>query len=115
MRLISFSRRIAGLSLLQTTSLLSSPNELPYLGWFDPTTDNWENAVLGNYGSSNDTFVGDEAWNGDMTLGDYGVNTPNDTVWAVVDQNSDFAVAPEPPSVVSDLVALFEALSKRRA
>ncbi len=56
----------------------------------------WENAVLGNFGSNNDTFVGVGAWNGEMTLGDWGVNTANHTVWAVLDHNSEFAVVPEP-------------------
>ena len=76
----------------------------PYLGWLNPTTDSWQNAVLGNYGSSNDYFVGIGAWNGDTTLGDYGVNTANDTVWAVVDHNSQYAVVPE-PSTLTHLAA----------
>ena len=62
--------------------------------------DQWEPAVLGNYGSSNDYFVGVGAWNGDTRLGDWGVNTANDTVWAVLDHNSDFAVVPEPSTLV---------------
>jgi hypothetical protein len=37
------------------------------------------------------------AWQpGDLTLGDWGVNTASNTVWAVVDHNSDFAAVPEP-------------------
>ena len=37
------------------------------------------------------------AWQtGDMTLGDWGVNTANDTVWAVLNHNSEFSVVPEP-------------------
>jgi hypothetical protein len=35
-----------------------------------------------------------------MTLGDWGVNTVNHTVWAVLDHNSDFAVTPEPGTLV---------------
>ena len=31
-----------------------------------------------------------------MTLGDWGVNTANNTVWAVVNHNSEFAVIPSP-------------------
>ena len=34
-----------------------------------------------------------------MTLGDWGVNTVNHTVWAVVNHNSEFA-APEPSTLV---------------
>ena len=40
-----------------------------YLGWLNPTTNQWVNAVTGNYGSSNDTFLGIGAWNNDTTLG----------------------------------------------
>jgi hypothetical protein len=56
----------------------------------------WEPAVAGNFGSSNDYFVGVGPWNGDTNLGDWGVNTANHTVWAVLDHNSEFAVVPEP-------------------
>jgi hypothetical protein len=62
--------------------------------------DQWESAVLGNFGSGNDRFVGVGAWNGDMTLGDWGVNVQTHTVWAVLDHNSDFAVVPEPSTLV---------------
>ena len=71
-----------------------------FLMSLDPVTNHWENAVLGNFGRSNDTFAGAGAWNGDMTLGNWGVNTANHTVWAVLDHNSDFAVVPEPASLV---------------
>jgi hypothetical protein len=88
------------LQMTYNPGLILSPNELPYLGWLNPNTGIWENAVLGNYGSSNDTFVGVGAWNGDMILGDWGVNTADDTVWAVVDHNSDFAAVPEPSAII---------------
>jgi hypothetical protein len=67
-----------------------------YLAWLDPGDGKWENAVAGNVGTNLGVFqLG--AWvPGDMTLGDYGVNTANHTVWAVLDHNSDFAVVPEP-------------------
>ena len=61
--------------------------------------DHWERAVVGNFGSSNDHFVGVEPWNNDMNLGDWGVNTSNHTVWAVLDHNSQFAVTPEPSTL----------------
>jgi len=79
---------------------LWASNEWIYLGWLNPSTDTWQNAVLGNFGSSNDHFVGIGAWGGDTTLGDWGVNTANDTVWAVLNHNSDFAVVPEPSALV---------------
>jgi autotransporter-associated beta strand protein len=67
-----------------------------YLAWLDPADGRWENAVQGNIGTNSDTFhLG--AWpDGDMTLGDWGVDTTSHTVWAVLDHNSDFAVVPEP-------------------
>ena len=61
--------------------------------------DLWEPAVLGNFGSNNDHFVGITPWNNDATLGDWGVNTSNHTVWAVLDHNSEFAVTPEPSTL----------------
>jgi hypothetical protein len=61
--------------------------------------DRWEPAVLGNFGSTNDRFVGVGQWNGDTTLGDWGVNVQTHTVWAVLDHNSQFAVTPEPSTL----------------
>ena len=71
--------------------------------------DQWLPAVEGNFGSTNNTFVGVEPWNGDMTLGEWGVNVETHSVWAVVDHNSDFAVVPDParwPSSALDRSAL---------
>ncbi|MCX7424780.1 MAG: PEP-CTERM sorting domain-containing protein [Planctomycetia bacterium] len=69
-------------------------NELVYLGWRNASTGRWTNAIDGNFGTNMGGFhLG--AWpNGDMTLGDYGVNTSSHTVWAVLDHNSDFGVVP---------------------
>ena len=85
---------------------LWASNQWLYLGWLNPNTDTWQNAVLGNYGSTNDTFVGVGAWSGDTTLGDWGVNTATDTVWAVVNHNSEFAVVPEPSTLILLAVAI---------
>jgi hypothetical protein len=78
---------------------LWASNEWLYLGWLNPNTDTWQNAVTGDFDSSNDTFMGVGAWAGDMTLGDWGVNTATDTVWAVINHNSEFAVVPEPSTL----------------
>jgi hypothetical protein len=44
-------------------------------------------------------FVGDVAYNSSMfTLGNYGVDTANNVVWAVINHNSEFAV-PEPATI----------------
>lgn len=68
-----------------------------YLGWLDPNTDQWVNAVNGNIGGTS-FFAGDKAYNAltDFNLGTYGVDTANGTVWAVINHNSDFATVPEP-------------------
>lgn len=68
-----------------------------YLGWLDPETDAWVNAVTGNFGGAA-FFAGDHAYNPltDFQVGTYGVDTANQTVWAVLNHNSDFAVVPEP-------------------
>ena len=62
--------------------------------------------MAGNFGAtdtpgrSNSHFAGVGPWNGDMTLGDYGVDVQSHTVWAVLDHNSRFAVVPEPSTLV---------------
>ena len=71
------------------------------LGWLDPADGMWKNAVLGNAGGT-PNFVGDRAYDPltDFVLGDYGVDTANNHVWAVLDHNSQFAATPEPASAV---------------
>ena len=80
-----------------TDSALTDPL---YLAWLNPATNTWQNAVDGNYGDGMETFY-DGPWQpGDLTVGDWGVDTANDTVWAVVNHNSEFAVVPEPGTMV---------------
>ena len=71
------------------------------LGWLDPADGMWKNAVLGNDGGT-PNFVGDRAYDPltDFLLGNYGVDTANNHVWAVLDHNSRFAATPEPASAV---------------
>ena len=80
-------------------SLLASEG-MVLLEWLNPVSGQWENAIDGNFGSNTGGFrLG--AWQpGDMTLGDWGVNTTSHVVWAVLDHNSDFAVVPEPSTCV---------------
>lgn len=42
----------------------------------------------------------DGAWSGEVALGTYGVDTVNNVVWVVTDHNSEFAVVPEPSTVL---------------
>jgi len=75
-------------------------NKWIYLAWRNPITGSWQNAIDGNFGTNLGSFH-QGAWvSGEMTLGNWGVNTVNNTVWAVLDHNSDFAVVPEPSSLV---------------
>jgi autotransporter-associated beta strand protein len=78
------------------------------LGWNNAGT--WVNAVLGNstsgalagsYAMGWNTFLANNggSFNGTTMLGAYGYDTTNNTVWAVLDHNSEFAVVtavPEP-------------------
>jgi PEP-CTERM motif len=87
------------------------------LGWFDPLTDRWTLAVTGNRGGS-PSFAGDGAYDpaADFVLGYHGVDTASNTVWAVVNHDSLFAVVPEPSSfVLLGLGAFFLILNRSRA
>jgi hypothetical protein len=77
----------------------SAANDPLYLAWRDPLTGLWENAVDGNVGTNSGNYqVG--AWqSGDTIVGDWGVNTANQTVWAVVNHDGDFVVVPEPSTL----------------
>jgi hypothetical protein len=74
-----------------------------YLGWFDPTDNDWKNAIVANSdGGASNRFV-QGAYNSatDFNLGTYGVDTANNVAWAVIDHNSIFGVANselEPPA-----------------
>jgi probable HAF family extracellular repeat protein len=71
-----------------------------YLAWLNPATDTWQNAIYGDFGDNLGTYH-DGPWQpGDMTLGDWGVDSSTDTVWAVLNHNSDFAVVPEPATLI---------------
>jgi hypothetical protein len=66
---------------------------LIYLAYLDPATDRWMKAIDGDFGANLGSFR-PGAWPaGDMTLGDWGVNTANGTVWAVVNHAGGFAAA----------------------
>jgi hypothetical protein len=73
------------------------------LDWLNTNTDIWENAVNSDTGGIAQFVNGAYTPGTDFQLGYYGVNTSNDTVWAVVNGTGDFAVsdvnfveAPEP-------------------
>ncbi|CAN5580088.1 hypothetical protein BH09VER1_BH09VER1_32260 [soil metagenome] len=76
-----------------------------YLGWLDPNTNQWVNAVFGNTGTNNILFV-NGAYDNNLVLGHYGVDTATGSVWAVLNHNSDFAAVPEPSTVALCLAGL---------
>jgi sulfatase modifying factor 1 len=67
-----------------------------FLAWLDPATSEWVNSVNGNVGGTPQFFQ--RAWQPGDTLGSYGVDVAANTVWAVINHNSYFAVmaVPEP-------------------
>jgi autotransporter-associated beta strand protein len=60
----------------------------------------WIRAVDGNFGGT-PNFVGNHAYNSSyFVLGDYGVDTTNHVVWAVMNYSGQFAAVPEPSTLV---------------
>jgi hypothetical protein len=96
---------------LNAANKLGGASQMALL-WLDPSTQEWIIANLGDHGTNDATsteqdFLGSFAafqatYGTDLSayLGAYGVDTTNDTVWAVIDHNSDFGVGldavPEP-------------------
>lgn len=98
-----------------------------YVGWFEDLanagggnvpTQEWVNAVDGNStvgGSAVANFQGSyadflisglpNASDLNATLGSWGVDTTDNTVWAILDHNSEFGAVPEPTSLGPLLVA----------
>lgn len=92
-----------------------------YLGWFEdtpsggviPTVREWVNAVDGNSGAgshavrnylgSYDDFLTDPLYsdtsNLSKYLGSWGVDTTGNTMWAILDHNSEFSAVPEPATL----------------
>jgi hypothetical protein len=105
---------------------LGSENAM-FLAWFDPSAGGglgaWVNAVFGNTGAGNNPFKFYGAYdeNTMFALGNYGVDTVANRVWAVIDHNSKFGAAgiipiPEPASsglIGIGFIALFGCRRRR--
>jgi hypothetical protein len=87
-----------GMSIINTGS---------FLGWFDPSSDMWVNAVDGNFNSnasmaqldykgSFSQFRTTYGTNLSTYLGAWGTDVDSGTTWAVLNHNSSFSVIPEP-------------------
>jgi hypothetical protein len=105
-------------------SAIATSGELR-LGWND--SGSWKTAVLGNVGAGGGTgiFLGAVAYDPNNpahnVLGAYGVDPSSPTggvVWAVLNHNSEFAVIPEPSTLVAGGLAMLglalAGLRKRR-
>jgi hypothetical protein len=84
-----------------------------YLVSYNVTTSLWENAVLSNFGTSDVVFMGVGS-SPDGVLGHYGISTTSNTVWAVLDHNSQFAVVPEPSAIALLCAGAASFLARRR-
>lgn len=88
------------------------------LEWLNPASNTWDNVVLGNSdgGAQQQHILGAYDAGVDFVLGDYGVDTTNHTVWAVIDHNSVFAVGdvPEPGTCALVLLGLGAVLFRSR-
>ena len=92
-----------------------------YVSWFNPLSSQWVNSVYGNSdnGLAIHGFIGAYDENTQFQLGNYGVDTVANRVWAVIDHNSEFAagglqVVPEPASATLLLGGLAACLVRRR-
>jgi probable HAF family extracellular repeat protein len=71
------------------------------LMWLDPADNQWKLAVAGNIGGSPQFINRAYAPATDFQLGNYGIDTANNVVWAVINHNSYFATGKPPtPAVV---------------
>lgn len=106
--LLEMSYTDAALAALGMNEAAYAANGTLRLGWFNGSL--WTSAVDGNSLASVKTFVGNQSSAAFLTslgaaplsskLGSYGVDTANNKVWAVLDHNSEFAVIPEPSTLI---------------
>jgi fibronectin-binding autotransporter adhesin len=92
---------------------MSSVEAGSYLAWLDTSTNTWVNAVDGNTGTNNIQFISG-AYDGNLVVGHYGVDTANGTVWAVLNHNSAFAIVPEPGTCALLVLGGMALLVRRR-
>lgn len=118
------------------TEATYASNGFLYVGWFEDVssagggnvpTQEWVNAVDGNsavggsavanfQGSYADFLISGLPNAGDLsaTLGSWGVDTTDNTVWAIIDHNSEFGAVPEPASLSLLAVGALLIIRRRR-
>jgi probable HAF family extracellular repeat protein len=74
------------------------------LMWLDPSDSQWKLAVVGNAGGTPQLVSRAYDPATDFQLGNYGVDTANNVVWAVINHNSAFAVGKAVPIVYNATV-----------
>jgi hypothetical protein len=91
-------------SAAQTLSLAESALRL---AWRNPANNKWLNAVMGNVSDGPSHFFA-RAYSSatDFKLGNYGVDTINHVVWAVLNHNSEFGVGVVPDPVFQKILSL---------
>lgn len=77
------------------------------LAWFDTFSRTWKNAVLGNHGITTPNYI-NRAYDAlkDFHLGNFGLDTVNGVVWAVLNHNSQFIVTVPPPVLALNSVTM---------
>ena len=77
-----------------------------YLAWNDTLNGGWTNAVNGNIGGTNEFVFRGYLPGDELVLGRWGLDISNNVAWAVLNHNSEFAVIPEPSTLVLGGLAL---------
>lgn len=118
-----------------TTMEWLAQNDRIYVGWledeahksggYNPNVREWVNATEGNtthgivianfQGSFSEFLTAYPDFTPDGYLGSYGVDLKTNTVWAVLDHNSEFGATPEPASMTLLAIGAAAMLRRRRA
>lgn len=93
------------LFVLQMTYADNANDSEAMLGYWNTGSSQWVNAIYGGAYSGVGTFV-NGSYDNNLVLGNWGRDASSNTVWAVVDHNSEFAVVAAPEPAVLTLFGL---------
>jgi autotransporter-associated beta strand protein/T5SS/PEP-CTERM-associated repeat protein len=104
--ILSFNGTGSDVFVLQLS--LASMNADSYLGWYNPATNAWVNAVDGNQAGTSNATAGELGFQGSFSsfqesygsdingyIGAWGTDVSGHAAWAVVNHNSSFAITSE--------------------